>query len=795
MAVFDYILSLSLRGSILIAVVALIRQLIRHYPKKYSYALWCIVFFSLVVQITVPTDFANPLNTPQRMAVESYEAVTHSYAQEVEIHHSNTEEYSIAVGKGVVPIQTQTENYVITTKDSYEAPKTIGEILLPKLHFVWMAGVVLLFVMYLKNVVDIISLLKFSVCCKNDIYYNEYIKTPFTFGFFRAKIYLPSDIDSNEAQYIIAHEKVHISRFDHIAKPLFLFITILHWFNPLVWLAFSLMTKDMELSCDEKVIKGLGNENKKEYCTALLHFALKDKPYKMNVVLFGESNCSQRIKNVLNFKQPKKIMAAVLGVIIAVVAVSTIGTMGKPVKENTFAGMSIEELDKAVPDSDEEKLMIWQAMDMVEDAEIENYLAQKIKSYCAEDDFALFRDITVHQDHLTLVYGESKKPLQNATAHITLELQPYDNVDIKTEAEEYVKAIADRLAQESEFFSFKVEATGYTVKGENGSKIAYSDADVTDSFENPTIWLNWRSKGPKVWYAAQSEAELAAQKVAFDGVKGDDSFMLKKFGITEDGTLRMEYHVEDKYLLAGDGDAEEKLAEQTADLNNIYAEISQKVLTHKAVKQYTEINGVKKAVIAFSHRFLENGMVEFPVILTEKEFIPDYNVTTHDGIGGEKTAETEEQQYTSEEADKADSTEVISYTLPYIEAGEFICPIDIGQENVNISRGFSMENPKHTGVDIAAPYGTDISASADGVVTAREETAVGNGYYIIIEHENGMRTLYAHCSQLLVNVGDTVKQGDVVAKVGSTGNSTGNHLHFEVLLSDDTNLNPDALLK
>lgn len=993
MGFFDYILSLSVKGSVLIAVVTAIRFFIKRYPKKYSYALWCVVFFSLAVQITLPAYFENPFNMPQQSVTETYESITESYSGQVEFHHAGTAKYAQAVSQGVVPVQTQTENYVITAKDTLEQPKTIGEIVLPKLHILWMIGVAVLLVVYLKNVVDIISLLKFSVCCKNNIYYNEYIKTPFTFGLLKPKIYLPSDMDKSQERYVLSHEYAHISRLDHIIKPLCLMITILHWFNPLVWLAFGLMTKDMELSCDEKVIKSYEGQEKKDYCTALLNFALKDKPYKMSAVLFGESNCGQRIKNVLNFKQPKKIMAAVMAVIIAVVAFSTVATMKKPEKENAFTGMSIEELDKAVPNSDQDRLMIWQAMDAVEDAEIEKYLAEKIEKYCRAGSFAVFRDISVHQDHLTLVYSENRKPLQNGTVHITLQLLPYDNADIKTEAEKYMADMFSWLADESEFFNFKVEAAGYTVENESGGKIAHSDADVSDSFENPAIWLNWSSKGPKIWYAAQSETELNAQKTAFRAVKGNKNFMLKKFGITGGDTLRMEYHVEDDYFLAGAADTAEKLAKQTADLNNIYANISEKVLLDEDVRKYIEINGIHNAVIAFSHRFLENGVVEFPLVVSKAEFVPDYDVNSYDGLPavtedgipideiktypghiavvpqekeiyytavdksyfndavfiGDSIAEglrvytnidnslaeiadfvtmtnyspyefmqaklwTSSQTATGLEhtinfrpnkvyilmgtdaltfmdekdflAGYLDMVKALREALPdkdiyicsippvradfaaskpifkslgyinshlenfakdngayYLNLHEILaddskygwlkeeyvavdgvhpntqCYSDIieyfrthivvkpgglavrdydkflealnssdkkekfawpTEKNVFISRGFVGEYPAHNGVDIAGPQGTEIYAAWDGTVTKSENSTVGDGNHIIIDHGDGLRTLYAHCEKLLVKEGEKVTRGQLIATMGCTGNSTGNHLHFGV---------------
>lgn len=101
----------------------------------------------------------------------------------------------------------------------------------------------------------------------------------------------------------------------------------------------------------------------------------------------------------------------------------------------------------------------------------------------------------------------------------------------------------------------------------------------------------------------------------------------------------------------------------------------------------------------------------------------------------------------------------------------------------------SVRDHSHSGLDISAPYGTTIKAAASGTVTYSGNANDGYGYYIIISHGNGVSTVYAHCSQLLVSAGQTVSQGEVIAKVGSTGNSTGNHLHLEVRKNGVT-LNP-----
>ncbi|MBQ7007096.1 MAG: peptidoglycan DD-metalloendopeptidase family protein, partial [Oscillospiraceae bacterium] len=117
--------------------------------------------------------------------------------------------------------------------------------------------------------------------------------------------------------------------------------------------------------------------------------------------------------------------------------------------------------------------------------------------------------------------------------------------------------------------------------------------------------------------------------------------------------------------------------------------------------------------------------------------------------------------------------------LPVLEVGKYVFPFDMTNESIRVSRGYVGQYPKHDGIDFSGPFGTEIFASADGKVIKSEESTTGDGNHVVIEHANGYYTLYAHCSELLVKEGDEVKQGDVIAKIGCTGNSTGNHLHFE----------------
>ena len=154
-----------------------------------------------------------------------------------------------------------------------------------------------------------------------NIWVCDRVDTPFILGVIRPRIYLPSDIGESDAVYVIAHEKAHIKRLDYIWKPLGFLVLALHWFNPMVWLAYVIFCRDIEFACDEKVIRELGAEEKQAYSTALLNLSAPKHIISACPLAFGEVGVKARIKSVLNYKTPAfwvVLIAMVLAVAVAV---------------------------------------------------------------------------------------------------------------------------------------------------------------------------------------------------------------------------------------------------------------------------------------------------------------------------------------------------------------------------------------------------------------------------------------------------------------------------------------------
>ena len=157
---------------------------------------------------------------------------------------------------------------------------------------------------------------------KGNIYESDRIGTAFVCGFIHPKIYVPVGVGDTDLSYILEHERTHIKRKDYLIKPLAFFTLILHWFNPLMWLSFALMSRDMEMSCDESVLQKMSHDAKSGYSSSLLTLSVKRNGlFAANPLAFGESHVKARIKNILNYKNPTFWVIAVASVIAIVVGI------------------------------------------------------------------------------------------------------------------------------------------------------------------------------------------------------------------------------------------------------------------------------------------------------------------------------------------------------------------------------------------------------------------------------------------------------------------------------------------
>ncbi|SCP97465.1 M56 family metallopeptidase [Anaerobium acetethylicum] len=284
---FLTVLNMSLTASYVILFVILIRLLLKKVPKVISYALWGVVAFRLIIPFSFESMFSlMPRNT-----------------NAVPIPHDIIYQQSPQINSGIGVV----DSFV---SESLPAP-TIGASVNPLQIYVeigayiWVFGIIALLIYSLVSILILKRQLKSAQIIENNIFEAKNLKTPFVLGLIKPKIYLPVGLNATERSYILLHEQTHIHRKDHIIKVLAFLTLSVHWFNPLVWIAFMLMSTDMELSCDERVLKEMHEDIKKPYANSLLSLAIGRRILNGSPLAFGEGNVRGRIKNVLNYKRPR----------------------------------------------------------------------------------------------------------------------------------------------------------------------------------------------------------------------------------------------------------------------------------------------------------------------------------------------------------------------------------------------------------------------------------------------------------------------------------------------------------
>lgn len=308
-AVFSVVLNMSITASVAILVILLARILLKRAPKIFSYALWAIVLFRLLC----PVSLSSSLSLLGLFQVPTTETGRMEY---VSLDVPNTEGPAAAVDNPASDPDQTTEHGVEmpivegTEADSADALVSISSM-------VWICGVAVMLMLNLFQLIRLRRKLVGSIPLYENIYLADYIPTPFVMGLIRPKIYLPSAMSEAEQSYIIQHEKHHIRRGDHIVKLLAFAAVCVHWFNPLVWLAFALSSKDMEMSCDEAVMRQIDGDIRADYSSSLLQFSTGKRVVIGTPLAFGEGDTKERIENIMKYKKPTMIIV-VLAVIVCV---------------------------------------------------------------------------------------------------------------------------------------------------------------------------------------------------------------------------------------------------------------------------------------------------------------------------------------------------------------------------------------------------------------------------------------------------------------------------------------------
>ena len=300
---FLKIVNMSISASWVVVAVLALRFCLKKAPKWVNVLLWGIV----AVRMVFPFSIESVLSL-----IPSAETISPTIMME----------QSPSVQTGVPAL-----NHVINPVISGSFTPALGasanplQIWIPVLAGIWLFGIAALFLYSAVSYCRLRRKVCEAVILRDNIYQSENVCSPFVLGIIRPKIYLPYHMDSREVGHVIAHEQTHIRRKDHWWKPLGFLLLTIHWFNPLMWLSYVLLCRDIELACDEKVIGKMGNAQRADYTQALVACSVDRRLIAACPLAFGEIGVKERVKSVMNYKKPAFWIVLASVIVCAVIAV------------------------------------------------------------------------------------------------------------------------------------------------------------------------------------------------------------------------------------------------------------------------------------------------------------------------------------------------------------------------------------------------------------------------------------------------------------------------------------------
>ena len=297
---FLKIINMSISASWLILAVLILRLVLKKAPKWVNVLLWGIV----AVRLICPLSFESALSL-----IPSSETIP----LDIEMAAKPTIDSGVpAINSVVNPVLSSfaPPQHVLTSANPLQ-------IWIPILNIIWLIGVGALLLYTAVSYWRLCRKVDTAVRYKGNIFQSENVSSPFVLGIIKPRIYLPFNMNGQDLEHVVAHEQAHIRRKDHWWKPLGFLLLTIHWFNPLMWLAYVLLCRDIELACDEKVIKELGNEQRADYMQALVACSVNRRMIAACPLAFGEVGVKERVKSVMNYKKPA-FWVIIIAVIICV---------------------------------------------------------------------------------------------------------------------------------------------------------------------------------------------------------------------------------------------------------------------------------------------------------------------------------------------------------------------------------------------------------------------------------------------------------------------------------------------
>ena len=283
---FLKIINMSISASWLVLAVLILRLVLKKAPKWVNVLLWGIV----AVRLICPFSFESVLSL-----IPSAETIPLNIGMDT----------TPTINSGINAINNAV-NPIISQSNTPMAGASVNplQITIGIYEYIWIFGMIALALYTAISYWRLSRKVDTAVRYKDNIFQSENVNSPFVLGIIKPRIYLPFNMNGQNLEHVVAHEQAHIRRKDHLWKPLGFLLLTIHWFNPLMWLAYVLLCRDIELACDEKVIKKLGNEQRADYTQALVACSVNRRMIAACPLAFGEVGVKERVKSVMNYKKP-----------------------------------------------------------------------------------------------------------------------------------------------------------------------------------------------------------------------------------------------------------------------------------------------------------------------------------------------------------------------------------------------------------------------------------------------------------------------------------------------------------
>ena len=306
--IFTTLLTLSWQAGVIALAVALVRLPLRRAPRWAVCALWALVALRLLLPVTIESPVS--LQAEEAPPIRAYHAIRQQETDDADTPVMSAPKDTPAVS--IVPGEVQT-----ATRVSGGEPVSLTHML----PWLWLTGVGCMLLYMALSYLRMWAKVRKAPCLYSNVYRCGDFGTPFVLGLFSPRIYLPDGLPEDDLPQVLAHERCHIRRGDHIVKPLAFLLLSLHWFNPALWLAYVLLGRDMERACDELALKNADAAGRAAYTRALVSCAARPRTAAVCPLAFGEIAVKERVKNVLHYKKPALWAAVLLVIAAAVIAV------------------------------------------------------------------------------------------------------------------------------------------------------------------------------------------------------------------------------------------------------------------------------------------------------------------------------------------------------------------------------------------------------------------------------------------------------------------------------------------